>query len=446
MSEKLDTTQAWESCRTVLEASPAGAAPEWLVQQRAAAWSAFVHTGLPTRKQESWRYTDISPITAQRFDMAPDEAPALSPEAIKRFTYWESSAARLVLVDGRFSPELSSLEGLPDGVIVRDFRSLLRESPDTVGRLVSRTAWAEKDAFALLNESLMSDGAIVHIPKGVSVGMIHLLHIGGTLEGPVMSHPRTLIALEEGASATVVERYAGLDDEAVYLRNAVTEILLEDRARLEHYKVQRESQKAFHVATMGVRQRRDSEITTTSIAVGARIGRTFLGTHQEGVGTRTELNGLYVVDGDRHIDNHLSVHHADSHGSSEQFYKGIVDERGSAIFNGEIIADQTTKGTEAHQTNNNLLLSDDAVVNTRPQLEIHADDIACSHGASIGALDEQALFYLRSRGIAQESARSMLTYGFASDVIDRLRIDAMRSRLQEYLADHTSWGRIGERS
>jgi Fe-S cluster assembly protein SufD len=292
---------------------------------------------------------------------------------------------------------------------------------------LAKYAATEANAFVALNTAFLGEATCVHIAREAVVEeAIHLVHVTVPGKAPVASHPRTLIVVGEFARCTLVETYLGTGD---YLSNSVTEIVVGAGASVDHYKVQMESRNAFHVATLATELGRDARYSTTSISLGGALVRNNSNARLW-AGSEATLNGLYLVEGSQHVDTQLTVDHAEPNASSQELYKGILDGMATAAFNGKILVRKDAQKTDAKQTNQNLVLSDDAVVNTKPELQILADDVRCTHGATVGQLDAQAPFYLRSRGIGKEEARSMLTYAFAKDVIDRVKVEALRSVLE----------------
>ena len=286
----------------------------------------------------------------------------------------------------------------------------------------------------------MEDGAYVHIPKGVYLEQpIHLVFVSTADAGPVVSHPRNLIVAETGSQATIIESYLGLGD-GVYFTNAVTEIVVGENAVIDHYKVGREAQQAYHVGTTQIYQDRSSNASSHAVTIGGAIVRNDINTLLDGEGAQCTLNGLYLVSGRQHVDNHLRVEHAKPHCDSREFFKGVLDGHGKAVFTGRIIVRKDAQKTDAKQTNMNLLLSKHAQVDTKPQLEIFADDVKCTHGATIGQIDENAMFYLRSRGLSEPAARSLLVFAFASEAIDRIRPQLLRAQLRQMLFDRLPEG------
>jgi Fe-S cluster assembly protein SufD len=413
----------------------AGAAPAWLKEIREGAIARFAELGFPTTKQEEWRFTSVAPIAETRFALAPSPAlpPPPSAPALQPFLLGAPAGPRIVFVDGRYAPDLSAIAGLPPGVQVGGLSAALRAGPsgELAQRHLARYASWQHSAFAALNTAFLADGAFIYIPADTLVEPpleVLFLATGHGSEGPTVSHPRSLIVLERGARAAVVESYAALADE-VYWTNAVTEIVLGEGARAEHYRVQREGGRAYHVATTRSQQGRDSFLGLHVITLGGSLARHDLDTVLDGAGAELILNGLYLLARTQHADHHTVIEHAQPHCASHEFFNGVLDERAHGVFTGRIIVRPGAQRTDSKQTNNNLLLSADARADSQPQLEIYADDVKCTHGSTVGPLDQTALYYLRSRGLSPETARSLLTYGFAAEILGRMERGDVRDRL-----------------
>ena len=351
----------------------------------------------------------------------------------------------LVFVNGRYSDALSKPGELPEGVQVLNLAQAFEQCPQVVAAHFNRVVGSYEHGFTALNTAFAEDGALIVLPKrGIIAEPIHLLFLATATAADQAIHPRVLVVAEAGSRATVVETYVGLDD-ACYFSNAVTEVVLETGACLDHYKLQNESSRAFHIASLKVSQARDSRFCSTAVSTGAKIARNEIDISQDGEHTLTVLNGLFLANGRQHVDVRTNVEHRHPHGRSEEYYKGILDGRSHGVFNGRVHVHPGAQKTDASQSNSNLLLSGDAEIDTKPQLEIYADDVKCAHGATIGQLDEQMLFYLRSRGIPPETARGLLIYGFARDVLDRIDVVPIRRRLVKGIADRLpNATRLGE--
>ena len=399
---------------------------------RARGFARFSEVGFPTTRLESWRFTNVGPVTQRRFAVPAPAEP--EPSAIRPFELNGVEGPQVVCVDGRYSPQLSSVDGLPAGVELRSLADVLVTDPHGLDRQLAQLAHFDDPAasFTALNTGLLQDGLVVRIPDHTILETpIRLLFVS-TGGDDVMSHPRTLIVAGANSQVRLVESYAGLSDGA-YLTNAVTEVYVGDNAVVDHYKLLRESVEAFHVASMHLRLERSATFSSHSITLGGAIVRNEVMAELHGEGGECTLNGLYLVDGTRLVDNHTTIHHAKPHCDSHELYKGILDGRARAVFNGKIIVAIDAQKTNAKQTNKTLLLTEEAQINTKPELEIFANDVKCTHGATIGQLDADALFYLRSRGLDREQGREVLVHAFASDLVNRIEIAPIREQLDAVL-------------
>jgi Fe-S cluster assembly protein SufD len=408
----------------------------WLDALRDTAAERFEKLGFPTTHDEDWRFTSVAPIARTNFLPAQSmDGPAPGEIASALFP----AACQLVFMNGRYMAGLSTPAGLPPGVQVGSLAEALRAGSDAVKANLARRADISSHAFAALNTANIEDGAYVWVPPGMVVETpIHLVYVSEAGAAPAVSHPRSLILAGANSQATFIESYFGRGEQ-VYLTNAVTEIVAGDNAVVEHYKLQMEQPQAFHVATLQVEQGRAATFSSHSISLGGALVRNDVNSVL-GEGAECTLNGLYLVNGKQHVDNHTAIDHAMPHGTSHELYKGILDGNASAVFNGRIYVRKDAQKTDAKQTNKNLVLSEDAVINTKPELQIWADDVRCTHGATIGQLDAEAVFYLQSRGIGKKEARDLLTEAFARDIIERIRVAPLRERLEEVLFE-----RIDER-
>jgi Fe-S cluster assembly protein SufD len=404
--------------------------PESLRQQRRQAIERFSHLGFPTLRQEEWRFTNVAPIARTPFslDVAVDGVTAGS---IQPFSY--EGTVQLTLVNGRFVPQLSDLEGLPEGIVVCSLGEAMEKHPEKVEPHLGRLASFENHPFVALNTAFYGDGIFIWVPRNQVVEKpINLVLVGSPSVDPIAFFPRNLIVGGENSQVTVVEQYVTVG-EGAYLTAPVTEIVAEDNAVVDHYKLQRESTQAFHMATFQLQLGRDSNVSSHSISWGGGLVRNDVNAVLDGEGGEATLNGLYMVEGTQLVDNHMRVDHVAAHCDSHELYKGILEGKARAVFNGRIYVHHGAQKTDAKQTNRNLLMSPDALCNSNPQLEIFADDVKCTHGSTVGQLDETAIFYLRSRGIGEEAARSLLTYAFAADIVERIKVGAVRQDLEEFL-------------
>jgi len=423
-----------------LEPRPNGEHPAWLTEARRAAFEWVAEHGFPTLKDEDWRYTRLGPILDIPFvPAAAGMGHGLSSSTIDELA-GDLGGTRLVFVNGHFAPELSRLAELPEGATVTNLASVLAQDAERLESLLSRPFAPHPHAFAALNAALTDDGAFVHLPDHTTVDEpIQLVFFSDTGGAPLVSSPRSLVLAGPGSQVTIVETYVGVPGD-VYCTNAVTEVVLEEGAEVEHYKVQEEPETAFHLALLDVHQGRGSRFSSHSVALGSSIARHEVRVGLEAEGAEVRLDGLYMPRGDQHHDNPILIEHAAPHCTSRQLYKGVLDGHGQGVFNGRVVVRPGAAGSDAAQTNKNLLLSDHAEVDTRPRLEILADDVKCTHGAAVGRLDEDAVFYLRSRGVPHLAARGLLIYAFVNEMVERLRLEPLRSRVEKLVAHRLATG------
>ena len=402
--------------------------PEWLAPMRQSAMSSFSALGFPTRALEDWHYTSLSSIADVPFRIGAGNASTtvadLTPYMIN--ADWPT----IVLLNGTCSPSLSSLDSLATGVRVTDLATAWREQPALVQQHLGRIAVSEH-AMTALNMGLMQDGVVVFVPKGVVTDTpIHILHVADATAGASATFPRTLIVAEQSSKVTVIESFVGLADGA-YFTNHVAEVVVGENATVNHTKIQRESDRATHVSTTEVRQARDSHYVNFSMAMGATLSRTNVYTLLDGANCGATLNGLYLGKGSQHTDHQTRIEHAQPNCFSRELYKGVLDDASHAVFNGKVYVHPIAQKTDGKQSNHTLLLSPDAKIDTKPQLEIFADDVKCTHGATVGRMDEAGLFYMKSRGVPAETARRLLTYAFAADVLETIENETVKHALEQ---------------
>ncbi|MCK9988631.1 MAG: Fe-S cluster assembly protein SufD [Azoarcus sp.] len=410
-----------------------GAAVPWLRRSRDEAFERFAALGLPTTRDEDWKYTSVAAIARRVFRV--DGAIEVSDEVravVLRHAI--EGTQRMVFVDGHFVPGLSqpaTLQAtLPEGARVGSLAQAVEARADDVEPLFAAAGDAA-DGFSALNAALWSDGAWIDLAAGVALeAPVHLLFV--TTRSDSASFPRNLIRAGEGASATVIEHHVGPDG-ASYLSDTVTRIVLGRGARIAHTKLQQEGRKAFHVADVAAEQGQDSAFVSHALAFGGQLSRAAIATRLGAEGCDAKLAGLYVGSGRQHIDHHTCIDHAAPRGTSRELYKGVLDEAARAVFNGRVIVRPDAQRSDALQSNRNLLLSEDAEVDTKPQLEIWADDVKCAHGATVGQLDADQLHYLRARGIAEGDARALLIRAFAADALAGIEHGPLRARLESLL-------------
>ncbi|HEV8264386.1 MAG TPA: Fe-S cluster assembly protein SufD [Gemmatimonadales bacterium] len=416
----------------------------WLKELREGGIARFGAVGFPTTKQEAWRFTSVAPIADAPFELA---AAPRSPLAVLSDIepHLLGASPRLVFVNGHFTPALSHVTGLPAGVRVQSLARALTEEVDDIRQHLGKYAGFTDRPFAALNTAFVRDGAFVHVPaKHALEEPIQLLFLatggGGAGGARVVNHPRNLVVVAREARATVVETYAALGEgQGTYWTNAVTEVVVGDGARADCYRVQRESERAFHVAVTEAHQGRDSTVNIHAVAFGGALSRHDIRGTLAGPGGHLILNGLYLLAGEQHADHHTAIEHAAPHCESHEYFNGVLDGRSRGVFNGRIVVHPGAQKTDSKQTNNNLLLSAEAHADSQPQLEIYADDVKCTHGSTVGPLDPKALFYLRSRGLAEAEARQLLTYGFGAEILNRMEIASLRTQL-----DRIVRARLGE--
>ncbi|MEI7704775.1 MAG: Fe-S cluster assembly protein SufD [Deltaproteobacteria bacterium] len=412
-------------------------APEFVAAARRAGRDAFERSGLPGTRQEDWRFTSLAPLAAHAFGHGDPAVPVLAGD-LERVA-GKPFGARLVFVNGRFRGELSTAHGMPTGVHASSLAHAISATPGLVESRLGRTAMVDGRPFAALNAAFLGDGAFVHVGADARGGVVELVFATASTDGPVACHPRVLVVADPGGDATLVETYVALGDHPV-LTNAVTEVSLGAGARLDHYQVQDQPANAFHFATLTVEQGTDARLSTHSTALGAALSRSDVLARLVGEGAEVHVAGLYMADGKRLVDNHSVIEHVVPRGTSREIFKGILDGAARGVFAGRIRVMAGASKADAHQHNSNLLLSRDAVVDALPQLEIYTDDVKAGHGGTVGELDREALFYLRSRGIPAPAARGLLIYAFAREMVDRVAVPALRDRLGQQVAARLAGG------
>lgn len=403
-------------------------APEWLTGLRHSAFEAFRNEGFPTLRHEDWKYTDVRPITKRLFTNF-GAAQDFDREYVKTVGFHDPACHELVFTNGHYSEPLSTLLALPDAVVLQSLGKAINDNNKIVADCLNRSV-SGKNGFVSLNTAFIANGTFLYVPDNASIEQpVNLLFLANRQEQPFAAHLRNVIVLGKNARATVIETYSGAQD-AEYFTNSMTEVHVGEGAILEHYKLQQESLRSYHVAYMHVHQSRDSQVESHSISLGGALVRNDIDSQLAEQGAHITLNGLYLASGRQHVDNHTCINHLKPNTGSKEFYRGVLDGHARGVFNGRVIVHKDAQKTDAHQSNSNLLLSDDAEVDTKPELEIYADDVKCSHGATVGQLDDAMLFYLRSRAIDEETARSLLTFAFADEIIRHIRLAAVRKRLE----------------
>ncbi len=410
--------------------------PTWLLPMRKAGLASFADQGFPTLHDEDWRFTNVAPIAQLPFSLA-REAVVNGAETrlIDESAFARLSGHRLVFVNGFFCAKLSSLKPVAGGVRIENLSAALAKDSTLIEKHLGKYAHTAKNTFAALNQAFFTDGAFIFVPQGVEVTeLVQLIYISSAKENGEVILPRNLVIAEANSKLTVVESYISTGNVA-YFTNAVTEILAGDNAKVEHIKLQDEAMDAFHIATIAGEFGRSSNVTVHSFALGAKLSRTNIRAKLAGEGLECILNGLYLTKDEQLADHHMIVEHAQPHCASHEYFNGILDDKSKGVFHGRIYVHPIAQKTDAKQTNKNLLLSDDATADTKPQLEIYADDVKCTHGATIGQLNDESIFYLRSRGISTDTARQMLIHAFAGEIIERIKCGPAREVIDKLVWD-----------
>ena len=392
----------------------------WLKTMRDKALTQFNEYGLPSKKVENWKYTSLWELTQQSFNHQA-LAVTVSQKECQGIALLED-AYRVVIIDGVFDAELSQLDNLQVGVTIRPFS----QSLDTVEQQLGQQVSMDKVGLTALNTLLMKEGVMVHVSaKAMVKKPIELLVIQSGTTDNLATHLRNMIMLDHDATATVVEHYVGLSDLSCFT-NVVSEVVLADNAELFHYKLQKESKNAIHIATLAAKQAAGSQWHTNNISLGAKLVRNDVHSLLEGEMSHTTMDGLYLLNDAQHIDNHTRIDHLVPNTTSNELYKGVLDDKSHGVFNGKVIVHKDAQKTDSKEYNHNLLLSRDCEIDTKPEMEIYADDVKCGHGSTVGQLDKDQLFFLRARGLDEVSARSLLTHAFAVEVLDRIPNETIR--------------------
>ncbi len=406
----------------------------WLRAHREQAIQRFLQTGFPTRKSEAWRYTSLDSLLSKSF-VVPDQD---TGGELAKNIFQDSQKLRMVFVNGRYSPQLSQLNGLPEGVYLASLQQTMAERGDLLQKMLERSPQSQFHVFNELNTAMLADGMVFYVEKNVTLPEpLELIYVAGEAPQSYVMSPRNLIWLESGAKATLVERYVG-EQSGAYFTNGLGEVVVNTGAQLEHYRLQEESPGAYHISTLFVHQESNSRYQGNTVALGGGWSRTDYNVDFRGEHAYSRLDGLYLVKDKQLADIHLNINHAVPHCSSEQDFRGILLGTGRGVFDGLIHVAEQAQKTEAHLHNANLMLSRNAEVDTKPQLLIYADDVKCSHGTTVGQLEPEQLFYLRSRGIHEADAKKMLCVGFAQSVLESCSVESVRQRAEAALSEALS--------
>ncbi len=435
MSRPADQSSRWYAAQfEAFEKGLNGEASSRIHAIRKAAMERFAAMGFPDTSEEEWRFTSVEPIARTEFLPAPPAGDGTQPAPLAEHLIPEMSGPRLVFLNGSLSGNLSLADPRRDGAVIRNLTEVIGADESLAREHLTRVAPFTDEPFTALNTGFLRNGAMIVVPEDTSVPEpIYLVYLSSELQQPFVSHPRTLILAGRGSRATVVEHYVGLAENS-YFTNAVTEIVAGEGSAVEHIRIQTESPNAYHIGSTSAALDAGSRFISASVSLGGSLVRNNVTAVMRGEGIECTLNGLALATGRQHVDNHTTIDHAKPHCESHELYKTILDGSAHGVFNGKIYVRRDAQKTDAKQTNKTLLLSDGATMNTKPQLEIFADDVKCTHGAAIGYLDAEAIFYLRSRGLDAGHARDLLTYAFAGDVAQRISVKAVRDHLGRLLA------------
>lgn len=403
---------------------------DWFSKDRLSALNTFKVSGFPSTRQENWKYTDVRAIAKKPFSNINEKIASIDVNEINAVRFQDLDCIELVFINGIYSKEYSFIDNLPDGIVIENMANALQKDRELLAAHLSHYADNNVSPFTALNTAFIQHGTYINVSKNsILEKPIHLLYLSKKNANPFATHPRNLIVMDENAQATLIESYVGLD-EADYFTNTVSEVSLADNAVLKHYKLQQESLNAYHIGNLHVMQQKNSQFESHSISLGGSLVRNDIHSQLTAEGAEIIMNGLYMTSDKQHVDNHTRVDHLKPRTFSTENYRGVMNGKSRAVFNGKVVVHPQAQKIEAHQNNANLLLSDDAEIDTKPELEIYADDVKCSHGATVGQLDQDMLFYLRSRAIDEETARSLLTYAFADEVIKNIHFTPIKNRLE----------------
>ena len=415
------------------EANGDGASMPWLDELRRAGMARFDLVGFPSPKDENWRHTQLAPIVKTKFELAGSVVDDRVLEAAKDFAFGREAVSELVFVNGHYNAQLSKLGKLPRGVVVKSLAAALESEAERLQPHLGRSADIEANPVVALNTGFIRDGAYLFFPRGAAVEQpIHLLFINTGSDKPVVSHPRILIVAEDNSGFALMNSFIGAGGQ--HFSNVVTEVVAGDDCRIDCTTYQHESPESFHVSTLQVLLGRNANFVSQAATLGGRVTRNDLNCVLAGEGAEATLNGLVIIGGEQHCDNHTLLDHAAPNCPSHELYKHVLSDKASGVFRGKILVRQIAQKTNSKQTSKSLLLSDDAYMNSQPALEIYADDVKCTHGSTVGPVDEDMMFYFRTRGVGKQQARDLLTYAFAADITRRIKIEPVRRRLEDFMA------------
>jgi len=410
-----------------------GLTGDYLAGNRLDALEKFRNIGFPTQRLENWKYTDVKPVIRKNFTIPDNALDRINADFLVKARLHDVECHELVFINGIYSTQFSNVKTLPAEAVIQDLAHAGESRRKLVSEHITRYADIGLHSFAALNTAFMNHGALIYVPGNTSLDLpVNIIYLAGFNDKPAAIYPRNLIILGEGSQVTVIENYIGVDN-ADYFTNTVTEVSMQAGSRLQHCKIQQESLASCHIGNFHVRQGKDSQLESHSISLGGSLVRNDIHSQLQADGAAIILNGLYLAGGRQHMDNHTRVDHQKPHTSSRESYRGVLDGHARGVFNGKVVVHKDAQKTDAEQSNANLLLSDDAEVDTKPELEIYADDVKCSHGATVGQLDKDMMFYLRTRALDEITAKNLLTYAFTADVIRRIGPPALRNYLEQLI-------------
>ena len=410
-----------------------GESVEPIHQLRKEAISNFSELSFPNTKDEEWKYTNIAPLLKYNFKPSLVKG-NITDEQVNKFLFDQLEHNLLVFVNGHFDEKLSRIKNLPNGVVAGSIADAIKQKSPVIEKHFGKYADFKSQIFTALSTAYIKDGAFIFVPDGKIIkDAFHILLLTTSGDDKILTQPRNLFVAGKNSQVTIIEHYSSLYED-IYFTNAVTEIYADESAVVDHIKLQEESKKSFHIGRMEVDQERASNFSSHSISFGADLSRNDFNTRFKDEGGESTLNGLFLIEGTQLFDVHTMIDHAKPHCNSHEHYKGILDDKSRGVFNGKVMVRKDAQKTNAFQENNNIILSDDALINTKPQLEIFADDVKCSHGATIGQLDKDSMFYLKSRGISEETARTILIHAFAIDVIKSIKVQPIKDYIEEILS------------
>ena len=402
-------------------------------KQRQSAFDIFQESGFPNTRVEDWKYTDVKPIAKNTFSNITESNVASDNNEIDEILIKDLDCVNLVFINGAYSEKYSDIKNISSKIVIKSMADALINDESLLKKHLTKHINQELNSFTALNTAFIQDGAYINISANTNIDKpINITYISRDSNHPFATHPRNLIVMGENSNATVIENYVG-SGKVNYFTNSVTETVLLQGAVLKHYKIQQEGSSAFHIASLNTSQSKDSRFESHLVSIGGALVRNNINASLNEEGAEIIMNGLYMTEDVQHVDNHTRVDHLKPHTQSHQNYRGVLNGKSRGVFNGKVVVHPQAQKIEAYQNNANLLLSDDAEIDTKPELEIYADDVKCTHGATVGQLDDDMLFYLRSRAVDEKTARSLLTYAFADEVISEINLKEIQNKLERLI-------------